>query len=55
MAKNRTKEHSMDAPIEKHSTAAWADIEEQKRVSGVPIPNETSVKNAKEWVDTNEK
>ena len=55
MAKNRTKEHSMETPIEKHTTAAWADIEEQKIVSRVPIPDNKSVKNAKEWVDTNEK
>ena len=55
MAKNKAKEHSMREPIEKHTTAAWANIEETKPVSNVTIPSEEEVMNAKEWVDTNEK
>lgn len=55
MAKNRTKEKHMARPVEEHNTAAWANIEELQPVSRVPIPNETQVKNAKEWVDTNQK
>lgn len=49
------KEKFMAMPIEKHDTAAWANIEDLKSVSNVSIPNETEVKNAKDWVDTNEK
>jgi len=52
---NRTKEQSMRKPIEKHDTAAWANIEKTKPVSNVAIPSEEEVINAKEWVDTNEK
>lgn len=55
MSKNKFKEKNMDMPIENHKTAAWANIEDLKSVSRVPIPNETEVKNAKEWVDTNQK
>ena len=42
-------------PIEKHDSAAWANIESQKPVSKVAIPNELEVDNAKEYVDTNQK
>lgn len=45
----------MAMPVEKHDTAAWANIEETKPVSNVTIPNEIQVRNAKEHVDTNEK
>ncbi len=55
MAKNKLKEKHISKPIENHDTAAWANIEELKQVSRVPIPNEVEVKNAKEWVDTNHK
>ena len=49
---NRKKQ---ETPIEKHDTAAWANIEKQKPVSEVPMPSEVEIKNAKEWVDSNEK
>ncbi|QUH20308.1 CDIF630_02480 family spore surface protein [Alkaliphilus sp. B6464] len=55
MAKNKFKEKHMAMPIENHITAAWANIDHLKGVSRVPIPNETEVRNAKEWVDTNQK
>lgn len=55
MADNRSKEKHMARPIEKHDTAAWANIEKMQPVSNVMIPNETQVRNAKEYVDTNEK
>jgi hypothetical protein len=55
MADNRSKEKFMAVPIENHETAAWANIEEKKPVSKVPIPSEIEVRNAKEYVDTNEK
>lgn len=55
MAKNRFKEKSMEKPIENHETAAWANISELKPVSQVTIPSEREVRNAKEYVDSNEK
>lgn len=55
MAENRFKEKRMAIPIEKHDTAAWADIEETKPFSNVTIPGEVQVRNAKEHVDTNQK
>ncbi len=55
MADNRAKENHRIEPIEKHDTAAWANIESTKPVSKVTMPGENSVKNAKEWVDSNQK
>ncbi len=57
MAKNKCKSQSGRAAgeKEKHDTAAWANIESDKPVSKVTIPSGTQVKNAKEYVDTNEK
>lgn len=55
MARNRIKEHFMGVPIESHDTAAWANMEETKPVSNVNQPSEIEVRNAKEWVDTNQK
>lgn len=55
MAENRYKEKHLGIPIEKHDTAAWANIEETKPVSNVTIPSQTQVRNAKEHVDTNQK
>lgn len=55
MAKNKFKQHFMAMPIEEHKTAAWANIESLKPVSNVSVPSETEVRNAKEYVDTNEK
>ena len=55
MAKNKSKERFMAMPVEKHDTAAWANIDDMKPVSRVTIPSEVQVRNAKEYVDTNEK
>jgi hypothetical protein len=55
MAENRKKDTFMAIPVEKHDTAAWADMDELKPVSNVNIPSETDVRNAKEYVDTNQK
>jgi hypothetical protein len=55
LAKNKRKEKFMGIPIEKHDTAAWSNIEATKPVSKVTVPNEIQVRNAKEYVDTNEK
>ena len=55
MAENKFKEKFMAKPIEKHDTAAWANIEVSKPISNVTVPSEIQVRNAKEYVDTNEK
>lgn len=55
MAENKCKERNMQQPIEKHDTAAWANIETEKEVSKVTIPSEAQVTNSKQWVDVNEK
>ncbi|NLW01663.1 MAG: DUF3787 domain-containing protein [Clostridiaceae bacterium] len=55
MAKNKYKEKNMAMPIEKHDTAAWANIEKTRRVSGVTEPGEQQVRNAKDYVDANQK
>lgn len=55
MAVNKTKEHLMQMQIESHETAAWADIQETKPISNVTVPSERQVRNAKEWVDSNQK
>ncbi|RMD00038.1 DUF3787 domain-containing protein [Clostridium autoethanogenum] len=55
MEGDRTKDDSMELPIEKHDTAAWANIHKEKSVSKVSVPSEFDVKNAKEYVDSNEK
>lgn len=55
MKENNHKERNMSVPIENHKTAAWANIENVKKNSRVPLPSVFEVENAKEWVDTNEK
>jgi hypothetical protein len=55
MTENRTKEKFMAKPIENHTTAAWANIEETKPVSNVAIPSEEEVIEAREWVNVNQK
>lgn len=55
MSKNKSKEQFMARPIEKHNTAAWANIGSTKPLSNVTIPDEIQVRNAKEFVDTNQK
>lgn len=55
MPKNKSKEYKASQPIENHETAAWANIDQLKAESRVPIPNETEVINAKKWVDANRK
>ncbi len=55
MAESRKKERFMAAPIEKHDTAAWANIEKTKSLSNVSMPSELQVDNAKEHADSNQK
>lgn len=55
MNKHNYKEKFMAMPIEKHDTAAWANMEKTKPLSNVNIPDEDEVMNAKEYVDSNQK
>ena len=55
MGKNKSKQRNMAIPVENHDTAAWANIADTAPESGVMEPDETQVKNAKEYVDDNEK
>ncbi|HEY9060432.1 MAG TPA: DUF3787 domain-containing protein [Pseudobacteroides sp.] len=55
MDKELIKRANLRQPIEKHDTAAWANIEAVKSDSCVTIPSDIQVRNSKEHVDTNEK
>lgn len=55
MEENRVKDNFTKVPVEKHDTAAWADTYGVKPISNVSVPSEFDVKNAKEYVDSNEK
>ena len=55
MGENRKKQTFMQKPIERHDTASGADAKETEPVTGVIIPKETGVINAKEYVDQNQK
>ncbi len=55
MAENKYKEFHMRTPVENHATAAWANREMPKDVSGVNIPDEMQVMDAKEYADENHK
>ncbi|MEL7646693.1 MAG: DUF3787 domain-containing protein [Sedimentibacter sp.] len=55
MADNNYKQKNMAKPIESHETAAWANQSKLKAVSKVNIPDEIQVRNAKEYVDSNQK
>ncbi|WP_072280172.1 CDIF630_02480 family spore surface protein [Alkalithermobacter thermoalcaliphilus] len=53
---NKSKKHSNCTPIECQETAAWADIKKTIPESKVPIPSQSAVVEAKEWVeDENQK
>lgn len=54
MSKNKFKQKFNGAPIEKFTNAPLSDINDTKPVSQVTLPGEENVRNAKEWVDTNE-
>ena len=54
MTENRSKEKSLETPIERHDTADWrGHIESTKPESNVQIPSEESVIEAREWVNSN--
>ena len=51
----KKKDRFMALPIENHQTAAWIENWEYvKPESQVLIPTEYDVRNAKEWVDSNQ-
>lgn len=52
---NTKKDYNLGVPVEKHDTAAWANIDKIKSHSKVTIPSESQVTNAKVHVDENEK
>jgi len=53
--REKRKDYNMGVPVERHDTAAWANIEKTKSHSGVTIPSEFQVINAKLHADENEK
>ena len=55
MMENKDMKKYRAAPVEKHDTAAWANIEDIKPVSNVTLPSQFQIRNAKEHVDSNEK
>ncbi len=55
MKKSNVRWLLKNRPIENHYTAAWAGIYRLKKGSKVPIPDDTDVIDAKEWVDDNHK
>ncbi len=55
MTANKKKNYFQALPIENHQTAAWIENwKEVKPDSQVLIPTEYDVRNAKEWVDSNQ-
>lgn len=52
---DKKKDYDLGVPVEKHDTAAWANIEKKKSHSRVTIPSEFQITNAKIHVDENEK
>ncbi|NLJ79802.1 MAG: DUF3787 domain-containing protein [Firmicutes bacterium] len=42
-------------PLERHSTAAWANRAARKDISQVPLPSALDVELAREWVNQNQK
>lgn len=55
MTRDNLKDSSAVKPIERHDTAAWINHIDTKPLSNVAVPTEIDVRNAKEYVDTNEK
>lgn len=55
MGDKTLKNHCFSTPTEQHETAAWAEIERIKKISKVTIPSDVQVRNAKDYVDGNQK
>jgi hypothetical protein len=51
----RLGEKTRAKSIEKHDTAAWANVEKMKSISKVTMPSGEQVENAKEHADQNQK
>lgn len=55
MVSNKKKDSFLALPVENHQTAAWIENwQEVKPESQVLVPTEYDVRNAKEWVDSNQ-
>lgn len=54
VSKNKFKQKFNAVPVEQFTNAPLSNIEKTKPVSQVTIPGEVNVRNAKEWVDSNE-
>lgn len=55
MSKRKVKSRNIKKSVENHETAAWANAQSVKRESGVNVPSEDEVGNAREYVDSNQK
>ncbi|HOJ10270.1 MAG TPA: DUF3787 domain-containing protein [Clostridiales bacterium] len=55
MLRESDNRHFRKIPVEKHDTAAWANIRTTKRVSKVTVPDEFQVENARDYVEENQK
>ena len=54
MSENKYKKAN-SKKIDNEKMAAWADVEKTMPLSNVTVPSERCVKEAKEWVDDNQK
>ncbi|WP_017417102.1 CDIF630_02480 family spore surface protein [Clostridium tunisiense] len=55
MAENKYKEKHMAMPIENFATAPLANRDHLQPRTRVNIPNNNEIRNAKDWVDANQK
>ncbi len=55
MVINKMRLYRRFKPVERHDTAAWANIYKVREPSRINIPDEFEVENAKDWVDSNQK
>jgi hypothetical protein len=55
MNENPKRNTQPGMPVERHLTAAWAEICDHKPVSNVTIPSLEGIAEAKGYVDENEK
>lgn len=55
MDKKKFKQKTFRKPVEQFTNAPLANINKTAPISNVVIPSKTNVKNAKEWVDSNQK
>lgn len=55
MENKPTRDKYPGKPVERHISAAWAEISQSKPVSNVAIPSMEGIEDAKGYVDENEK